>query len=329
MVKTKYIKELINKIVDDECVKRGLDREKLNLFSITTVEYYINKFKNRKFKLNGTVYSGSPFNCGGFFSRKGNNLVVFINNGFKVKRMVDLIFVTYHELEHYADKITDNNLSNTIVFGMYMDQWISHFDDEYYKLNYDQNMDEIMANKLGIMDTRNYIYNNQIDGIDKLRDIEYLDCKALLYQFDDDTYNYYQTFEKYLKLYREHKDEINLPKFFQKFLNEDGTFKTISEIVNNNLYLEDPIYIVLASDTFRNEVDLSSLSNNDLIAIQEADLRRQKCEDEIRFYYEKLLEYNPVFKNSDVKNIYESMKNQRISRYEEIYLNSNQAGRRR
>lgn len=329
MVKTKYIKELINKIVDDECVKRGLDREKLNLFSITTVEYYINKFKNRKFKLNGTLYSENPFNCGGFFSHKNNDLVVFINSGYKVRRMVCLICSIYHELEHYEQKIKNYSIANLRNFAIYMDPWVAHFDKESYEFNHDQFMHEIMANKLCIIDTRNYIYNNQIDGIDSESDVEYLDCLLELYQFDDDTYNYYQTFEKYLKLYREHKDEINLPKFFQKFLNEDGTFKTISEIVNNNLYLEDPIYIVLASDTFRNEVDLSSLSNNEMIAIQEADLRRQKCEDEIRFYYEKLLEYNPVFKNSDVKNIYESMKNQRISRYEEMYLNSNQVGRRR
>ena len=65
---TKYIKSLLEKIVFDECEKRGLDYRPLNVHYITVYEYFVNRFKNKKFKLQNQELSNdqSPLKVLGF-----------------------------------------------------------------------------------------------------------------------------------------------------------------------------------------------------------------------------------------------------------------------
>ncbi|MBQ9318790.1 MAG: hypothetical protein IJR82_04095 [Bacilli bacterium] len=262
---TKYIKSLLEKIVFDECEKRGLDYRPLNVHYITVYEYFVNRFKNKKFKLQNQELSNdqSPLKVLGFYNHYYKNLLVYIGHHV-YNKIVDVIITAYHEEQHYDDdtKTYDENLynSNYINLAFYMDGEIHQYDGNFYKKHHDQNSYEIKANLKSVLKTSKFIRNNVVYGVDKERDLEYLYMLKRIYSFDEEFYNYFETFDRYIKVYREHKDEMRLPKFLRNFLNDDGTFKDISIIINSDIFssndyqIEKMIAMVVMSETFQNEV---------------------------------------------------------------------------
>ena len=262
---TKYIKSLLEKIVFDECEKRGLDYRPLNVHYITVYEYFVNRFKNKKFKLQNQELSNdqSPLKVLGFYNHYYKNLLVYIGHHV-YNKIVDVIITAYHEEQHYDDdtKTYDENLynSNYINLAFYMDGEIHQYDGNFYKKHHDQNSYEIKANLKSVLKTSKFIRNNVVYGVDKERDLEYSYMLKRIYSFDEEFYNYFETFDRYIKVYREHKDEMRLPKFLRNFLNDDGTFKDISIIINSDIFssndyqIEKMIAMVVMSETFQNEV---------------------------------------------------------------------------
>ena len=96
MFKTLYIKNIINKLVKEECICENINRNNLNLYSITSLEYNLNIFFNKKFKLNGNYHNVSPKVCESFFNYRNYDLVIYLDDGKIIKRMITIISMLYH-----------------------------------------------------------------------------------------------------------------------------------------------------------------------------------------------------------------------------------------
>ena len=339
---TKYIKSLLEKIVFDECEKRGLDYRPLNVHYITVYEYFVNRFKNKKFKLQNQELSNdqSPLKVLGFYNHYYKNLLVYIGHHV-YNKIVDVIITAYHEEQHYDDdtKTYDENLynSNYINLAFYMDGEIHQYDGNFYKKHHDQNSYEIKANLKSVLKTSKFIRNNVVYGVDKERDLEYLYMLKRIYSFDEEFYNYFETFDRYIKVYREHKDEMRLPKFLRNFLNDDGTFKDISIIINSDIFssndyqIEKMIAMVVMSETFQNEV----IKIQDMVKPECTLLLEEKNKifpilyksNEIKSNYEFLVYNNLVyrfgdridFKYPDNESLYLSLRKTRLEAFKKMF----------
>ena len=318
-----YIKKIIDRIVTDECMKNGIDKNKLHVYSISTVEYNINKFFNKKFKLNGQIVSYSPKECEAIYSNKYKNLILYIDNGKKIKRMSLLLIMIYHELEHYHQK--QLKISNIDEFAIYMDKKITFLDKNNYYLNHDTFMNEIMANYIGINKTRKLINRENIRGIQLDKDNEYLKLFEQIFTYDYYNYNYYEKFTEFIKLYRRNIYNIKLPECFNIFLNNDGTFKSIKEILRSEI--NDILYIVLGSDIFRSQLDLTSLTEEEIKVIEKAKQLRLIKEEKIKQNHEYFInnEYNLQYEEN--KKIYQIYRRDRINRYK--LINTERINKRR
>ena len=218
-----------------------------------------------------------------------------------------------------------------------MDGEIHQYDGNFYKKHHDQNSYEIKANLKSVLKTSKFIRNNVVYGVDKERDLEYLYMLKRIYSFDEEFYNYFETFDRYIKVYREHKDEMRLPKFLRNFLNDDGTFKDISIIINSDIFssndyqIEKMIAMVVMSETFQNEV----IKIQDMVKPECTLLLEEKNKifpilyksNEIKSNYEFLVYNNLVyrfgdridFKYPDNESLYLSLRKTRLEAFKKMF----------
>ena len=333
-----YIKQIVNTIARDECKKNNMEFKNLNMCVITTYEYYKNIFKNKKFKINEQNYDVSPKNCGGFCDSYNNNIVIF-SYGKLLKRFVKIIMATFHELQHFLDdstfNIDDINTLDMWRLAFYMDMECSIYDGNFYKSNHDQNLFEIRANLEGVKKTKEFIKNNNIKGINYEKDMEYLDMLIDIYTYDMNTYNFYETFDRYIKVYRKNKDEMELKHFFSTFINNHGLFKDIYNLTSN-IYVDkndkriyDCVSMIFGSDTFINEVISKENLKGDLTISQKKlyDLSnyafkiRESCLNYIIDYNRYFFSENKQFKYLDNEMCFERYIEGRLKQFKEKYPN--------
>ena len=313
MTSARYIKNIIELIVNEECKNRNLDRKKLSLISTTVVEYYKLKFMNRKFKLHHIT---DPLYYDGYYNPNlGRPEIVVFIKGIPIRTIISIIFTTYHELEHY-NQYSGSNLLNLESFIIYMEQIIKSNNNNHYLLNHDQYMTEILANLSGVFKTKDFIDNNIIEGIRGDIDREYLNVLSNIYNYDYFNYNVFSTFDKFMEIYRKNKIKNLLPFSLSVFFNYDGTFKNIKEIVDNLDICNDIFiaYIVIASDTFRKEVDLSNLDDREVEIVNLANDYRKEKEIRIEENQKRFFKNNIKCKNRDNKKIYLNLKIDRLNR---------------
>ena len=253
-----YIKKLIEKIIKDECLESEINYKDLNLYVISTFDYYKNVFKNRSFKLGKISYKISPNNAWGFSDNTNNVILVFLCNGV-INNIATAIEIAYHEITHYKDKLK-LKVDNPLSLALYMDNQVAIYDKKYYKLNHNELMHEIHANVNGVDKAINFILKNRIH-VEK-EDLKYLIERSALFHYDEENYDFFETFDRFIKVYRKNYDRIELPEILQVFLNKNGSFKDYNDIINNPLIKkEDMRYcgiMVMVSDTFNREVKIDS-----------------------------------------------------------------------
>lgn len=272
IINSKYdiTKEIVkvetDKIVNMLCKKNNIS--KINYYIVTVPEYNKEVIKNNKFVLeNGKIISEdcNPDYANGYFH--GNYFVIYIKND-NVNRLVKIIKTIFHELLHYIYDEKNNVTYNTQYyefsanwnnFGFFLDHEIHKYDGSFYKTNHDQNLFEIYSNYLGVKEAMEYIKNNEIKGIDLNRDLEYLKVLEVIYNFDWKSYKYSDSFDRYIKVYRNNKNKMTLPLIFKYFLDDDGSFKSIEDIAScdiffNSSQIQSVIDMIFASKTFEEEV---------------------------------------------------------------------------
>ena len=334
-----YISNMLKKIVCDECLKNNLDYKPLNLYFITTYEYYKNKFKNKKFKLdNGHVYNyENPIDQSGFINYYYKDIVVFLGHNV-LNRIITVIFTAFHEVQHFQDyynlNIDDLNSLDMWKLAFCMDQACT-YDGSFYKSNHDQNMFEIRANLEGARKAKEFIKNNDIKGINYEKDIEYLDMLMDIYTYDMNTYNFYETFDRYIKVYRENKGKVGFTNFHSAFMNEDGIFNNLYALTRN-FYIDkkeqgirDCVSMILGSDAFFKEV-ISKENLKDDLSISEQKLlelynyafkMRESCARHIIDYSQQFFSKKKQFKYSDNERYFKWYREKRLKQFKEKYPN--------
>jgi len=253
-----YLKKIIEKIIKDECLENRINYNDLNLYVISTFDYYKNILRNVKFKLGKITYNISPNNAWGFSDNTNNIILVFLCNGV-INNIATAIEIAYHEITHYKDKLK-LKVDNPFDFALYMDNQVAIYDKKYYKLNHNRLIHEIHANLNGVEKAINFILKNKIQ-VEK-ENLKFLIERSVLFKYDEENYDFFETFDRFIKVYRKNYDKIKLPEILQVFLNKDGSFKDYNDIINNPLIKkEDMRYcgiMVMVSDTFNREVKIDS-----------------------------------------------------------------------
>lgn len=211
----------------------------------------------------------------GFYDGKGN-VVILLKSSGKLKKIDDNLFefvmTCYHEARHIAqDKLSKN--SYEFFLAVIEDEVRKRQSDINYYLLHDDFSYEIGANLYGIEKTKEYlkkrypyIYEKEKEKIQVLENkytFEYLTYNA--------TYNFDRFYQKINKAILNNciRFENILEKFkpFKIFFNEDGSFKTITEIIQNeNTFKIDSriVSTIISSKSFIETVNLKSLTKEEL-----------------------------------------------------------------
>lgn len=257
------IKKIVQSIIFNECKKHQINPKDLSVFPITWVEYYKECFKNKHLKLYNITL---PLIANGFFTNNSQNkqIVVFINQQM-ASDLTHILLVTFHEFRHlYQDTKVNAWSYEGLIFNI--EQLLKTQNHKEYLDNHDKYFFEIDANLYGAKMAINYLENNGIYSPNS-KELEYLKMLERVYDYDYFNFNFSSLFEKFINSYRNKKFDHSCLNFTMGvFLNKDGSFKSIKDIIKNpNFSFLDKrsIYSIISSKIFLKELDFSTLSKDD------------------------------------------------------------------
>ncbi len=275
MEKTLTINEM--KTIAHEIYKE--EEEKLRykdnkIFPITFIEYFKEYIPNN-FKLTKILpMSILPIISGGFNDLKGNN-IIFLNHIKRIKKDCNKVFrlaqVCYHELRHSEQSTWDAYSYQGFLRDI--DQYRKKDTFDYYN-DHDQYSFEIGANLYGVIKAKEYMQKHYPElYMEQKEDIERL---LKLYQFDYMTYDASYSFDitlQIIRLLEKNKKPSDISPVLEIFLNNDFTFKKMSEFNHNINYRnldKRIIYAVLSSKAFLSQVNMEELSEEELKLLNES-----------------------------------------------------------
>ena len=250
------IKHRLRKIYEEEI---ELHKDIVEFFPFTIVEYYRSSiFKERLVLSHLSVEEiVKPFKCIGYHARN-NNIIIFIRKK-KIKNIYNLpmfIKALYHELKHYKQFMANKNskTKNLDTIRYDIETFIMQNDYEYYNINYYGYYFEMEAELYALNKSLNYLKRNGLLS-DNLRFQYEKERELILFRMHN--------FHMYPFLKRVHEimqmEFIEAPSWLKAFYNEDGTFKTVGEILNSYHIEEDVLNMFFSSEDFLNSIDFSSL----------------------------------------------------------------------
>ena len=324
-----YEHKIINQIIYEECKKNNLDYEHLKVYVLTKYEYYKNILKNKTFKLDGEdmALSIDFVDFCGFCDYKKRIIVILLNNNV-INNMIKVVNNTCHEVSHY-EHFAHFNSNDPICLAFIMDNLIRIYDKKCYYFNHDQLMLEILANKEGVLKAQTFIEKNNVEGLNYAKDLEYLQIYEEIYSYDLNNYNYLDVFDRFINIYRLYNKKIELPSFLEIFLNKDGTFRDLKNIIKDSKVDIDNISLniamIMCSNTFDKEVFAPYFKGDGRNDIQIMELYNQlnffKSQNE-----QKIIEINQCFFEQNYEcnfddnlNIYLSLKQLRLEKFESRY----------
>jgi len=275
----KEMKKIAHEILEEETKKSNI---KINMFPITFIEYYNSYVFKEKCKLTTLAdYLTLPLRAGGFNDLKGN-IIIFIEYINKRKRLESKLFrlaeICYHEARHSIQQEFDIYSYDGFLYGL--DEYIQSESTIDYKLEHDKYSFEIGANIYAITKAKDYLlkkypnlYEKHQDEIDKLEK---------RYYYDYITYDAVDTIERFIEITKWKMQIHNANKIeglekvspiLEIFLNDDLTFKKITEIIENQIFKtldKRIIYAFLSSKSFLESIKIEELSNEELNLITEA-----------------------------------------------------------
>lgn len=306
--KIKKLKEIANEIVEEEKLNNNIDT---NLYPVTFIEYYnqyvLKKTINLVKKASLSLYA---LYARGFYDMEGN-IVIFLNTSDRIISLDGNLFsfvkTCYHEFRHTVqNEFSDESYEKflTVVEALIR----QNNNNVSYLLLHDDFSYEIGANLYGIRKAKEYVKRRYPYIYDKEKEkINILENK---YTFEYLTYDAAYNFDKFYKIIKS-LSFINISdlvkflekyKIFQIFLNNDGSFKTIKDIINNvNTFKIDSriVSAVISSRSFIETVSVQSLSK-----------------EELEFFYKHLNYTNYVYNNQlETMTKYKNQKGIDLSNY--------------
>ena len=276
------IKRIAHNIIDEELSSHNL---KTNIMPLTYIEYSNNRTFRKRFILEKASkwIKGHSFN--GFYKVSTNDIVIFIDKIKKIKKfdkqIFKLAFVCYHEARHREQ----------VEFSPYSYEGFMDFTDRLdifdYKLAHDYFSLEIGANLYGTRKAKEYMIKEYPQEYETQK--EYIALLEQIYYYQYLTYDapvhidaslasikLMNSIFKTKTTKKEDKKNTKIKQYeaiYAIFLNEDLTFKSIDEIINNKDFVKLDkriIYAMFSSKTFLSALDLNDLSQNGLQILHES-----------------------------------------------------------
>lgn len=277
------MKRISDEIINNEAKKYNV---KINTFAITNVEYFKKHVFNNPLNLVKTIHKAAlPLYAGGFNDKKGNT-VIFLSNidkSFKIKedKIYRLAQASYHEIRHSVQETFSDYSYEGFISK------IEHYlikCGNPYVAKHDKYSFEIGANLYGTMKAKEYLEKNYPDLYEKRK--EKIEKEYNEYKYDYLTYDFNDTIESFFKTTKitskipnisnlafKIPKETDVSPVLSIFKNNDGTFKSMNEIINNeNFNKIDPriTNAIFSSKSFLQSITLENLSIEQIEIINNA-----------------------------------------------------------
>ena len=279
------IKKIIKDIEEEERKNFGFNGKIRNL---TAVEYYKDSFKNKNLTLVKKISSLTvPLTASGICNFKNSSIVIFVDSYKKIivpnKKTLNFIETCYHEIRHTIQPSLEDYSFDK--FACDIDHLIASFNYNTYNNKHDSFYFEIDANLYGIYKAKEYLINKLPDVYENIIIQKHLEMYCNIYFNALILYDLSNSIEEASFLLKKHnfskeeKDEIS--PILNIFFNEDNSFKSIKEIINNNNFKNiDPR---ISSSFFSSKVFLDSIDLNSL-DYYELDILREVLESKNNMY---------------------------------------------
>lgn len=221
------------------------------------------------------------------------SIIIFIDKFSKMKnadqKIINLIFTSYHEVRHVIQEHFDEYNYDKFLKEMELVYRLDDSNSDYDK-NHDEYSSEIGANLYAIGKTKNFL--NQYAKDIYNRRYDYLDSLEEKYINDYLTYNSLKKVNDSLCVIQKTKNIDSVP-VLKYFMNEDGTFKHIKEIINNKDFDKIDkriVYSILSSNPYMIYILKEELENEEKEILLKALNYQETLITNQKERYEKLIE---------------------------------------
>lgn len=268
----KNMKTIAKTLVTEE---EKINNFKIELYPLTTIEWYHKNFKEKKFKLqnfavNFEILTSPLLDFG--FTTPNKKIFIFLNSCQSLKlltpkhALTEYIFTIYHELGHNYQRQCYRNYNKEQMFTMIIDDYINLYSPNHYKKYYNSYFEEIDANLYAINKTKKlfenhpHLYHKHKEYIENLNE-------QFIYEYEN--FNLTSFFEMFHQIYSENPIEYKIHhNFTDVFYKKDNNkFNTIEEIINHkdfNFYNNNIFTTIITSKPYLNSLNYNTMSPKEL-----------------------------------------------------------------
>lgn len=275
------MKDIAYTICDNVCKEEKID---VKIDPVTFVEYYKSDVFRKNIKLaplnHKMRWIKTPFFCKGISLNEDKEVMIFLNNFNKMYKinkdfkLVDFVFVIYHELRHAIQEqklyIMDNNPKLDInKFSIVLD-FCRSLDVVDYRKHHDEYMIEIDADMYALKKTKAFFKNSKEFYLDNMEYFDLMDCYN---KFRNSNYDIQLSIDSLNKLLKDKNNLFLLDDYYVLRLFYEGNdvrFKKISHFINDpaiNSFDYRIMANMVSSKDFLKNINFSNLSSDELYYI--------------------------------------------------------------
>lgn len=212
------------------------------------------KDKREYKRLSGTNYTYS------------NTILIALDNFTNFKNsnisLIKLVLTCYHEARHTTQLLETEYTS----FFSNLDMFIANQEKRKYNTFHDKFFHEIDANVYSVKQAKKYLKEKYPEVYNT--EYNYLNTLEQKYELDNIMYNANDSIDTALKIIqKEQKIPEECKEILKVFVNDNGTFKPMNEIISNPEFYKLDSRIIsafLSSKTFLQNINLETLSKKEL-----------------------------------------------------------------
>ena len=301
--KIKDLKRILKEIIIEEEKEHNINIEG---YLLTISEYYKSSILKDKLKLfpqkESILYLTAPLKFGGWYDIKDKRIIILINSLYEKFDILTpdsffhIIRKIYHEIRHVYQNEKMNNTNKYQEFYTFLEKILIKHDSLYYRLKHDFFLTEIDADTYSIEKTEEYLKEKNNGYYEE--NIHYIDSFKRYLSHRNNIYNEEEIFEKFnfilqgkIKKNKKSSNEplnktikeleyssYNIKDTLAIFYNQDGSFKTIKEIINNQNKVDNKIInTIITSISFIKSININNLGNEEIkYLIQALENKYQK-----------------------------------------------------
>lgn len=311
------ITNIVNEIIEEEMTQSHIN---IKFSPLTIRQYYKSDTFKQSLKLEKSPLAKlskllCPLTQYSWYDSKSGNIFLILDNYRKMienKELWFIIMTPYHEARHKYQIDVLSTKNDYLSFLLRLEIPLISLEITKYitisvgQIHYDMNHDKFMIE----IDANNYATSKTINHLQKYPELyesnkKKLNERKIDYEHDLEIYDAYSMFAKYDFLLKKYPSiMLNFIDILKYFYNEDGSFKTLSEILKNRQNIDEKIMtLILSSQPFLEQLDFDSLIEEEqvyiLMIVKKAynyELQRQeklqnfkiKDKKEFKYYLRKI-----------------------------------------